>query len=149
MKLIGENRSTRGKSCPSATLSTTNPTWADPGSNPSLRSERPAINRLSHGTAYSTQSVDVKARLQWYSRGTCFKPPHFYHIHWVSMSFRQFCKSLPWHPFFANHYIYTTCNNFPIPSMLCIFRNWNSFVKWTDIKLSHWSSHSVSEKTSL
>jgi hypothetical protein len=27
MKLTGENRSIRGKTCPSATLSTTNPTW--------------------------------------------------------------------------------------------------------------------------
>jgi hypothetical protein len=34
MKLTGENRSTRGKTSPSATLSTTNPTWTDPGSNP-------------------------------------------------------------------------------------------------------------------
>jgi hypothetical protein len=32
MKLTGENRSTRGKTCPSATVSTTNPTWTDPGS---------------------------------------------------------------------------------------------------------------------
>ena len=47
MKLTGENRNTRGKTCPSATLSTTNPTWTDPG----LRGERPATNRLSHGTA--------------------------------------------------------------------------------------------------
>jgi hypothetical protein len=31
MKLTGENRSTRGKSCPTATLFTTNPTWTDPG----------------------------------------------------------------------------------------------------------------------
>jgi hypothetical protein len=46
-----ENRSTRGKkTCPSATLSTTNPTCTDPGSNPGLRGERPATNRLSHGT---------------------------------------------------------------------------------------------------
>jgi hypothetical protein len=51
MKLTGENRDTRGKTCPSATLSTTNPTWTDPGSNPGLRGERPAANRLSHGTA--------------------------------------------------------------------------------------------------
>jgi hypothetical protein len=51
MKLTGENRSTRGKTCPSATLSTTNPTWADPGWNPRLRGGRPAANRLSHGTA--------------------------------------------------------------------------------------------------
>jgi hypothetical protein len=32
-------------------LSTTNPTWTGPGSNPGLRSERPATNRLSHGRA--------------------------------------------------------------------------------------------------
>jgi hypothetical protein len=41
---------TRRKTCPSATLSTTNPTWTDPGSNTGLRSGRPATNRLSHGT---------------------------------------------------------------------------------------------------
>jgi hypothetical protein len=51
MKLTGKNRSTRGKPYPSATLSTTNPTWTDPGSNPSLRGERSVNNRLSHGTA--------------------------------------------------------------------------------------------------
>jgi hypothetical protein len=51
MKLTGENRSTRGKTCPSATLSITNPTWTYPGSNPGLRGERPVTNRLSHGTA--------------------------------------------------------------------------------------------------
>jgi hypothetical protein len=51
MKLTGGNRSTRGKTCPSATLSTTNPTWTNPGSNPGLRGGRPAANRLSHGTA--------------------------------------------------------------------------------------------------
>jgi hypothetical protein len=50
-KYSGENRSTRGKTCPSATLSTTNPTWTDPGSSPGLRGERPATNRLSHDTA--------------------------------------------------------------------------------------------------
>jgi hypothetical protein len=51
MKLTGENRRTRGKTCPSATLSTTNPIWTDPGSNPALRGGRPAANRLNHGTA--------------------------------------------------------------------------------------------------
>jgi hypothetical protein len=51
MKLIGENRSPRRKTCPSAILSTTNPTWTDLGSNPGLRGERPATNHLSHGTA--------------------------------------------------------------------------------------------------
>jgi hypothetical protein len=39
------------KTCLSATLPTTNPTWTDLGSNPGLRGERPATNRLSHCTA--------------------------------------------------------------------------------------------------
>jgi hypothetical protein len=52
MKLTGKNRSTRGKICPSATLSTTNPTWIEPGSNPVLRRERPATNRLNHGATH-------------------------------------------------------------------------------------------------
>jgi hypothetical protein len=52
MKLTGEIRSARAKICPSATLSTTNPTWTDSGSNPGLRGERPATDRLSHGTAH-------------------------------------------------------------------------------------------------
>ena len=40
------NRKYSGKN-----LSTTNPTWTDPGSKPSLHGGRPATNRLSHGTA--------------------------------------------------------------------------------------------------
>ena len=51
MKLKGQNRSTRGKTCPSATLSTIHSARTDPGSNPGLRGERPATNCLSHGTA--------------------------------------------------------------------------------------------------
>jgi hypothetical protein len=39
------------KTCPSATLSTTNPTWPDPGSNPHRRGGKPATNRLSYGVA--------------------------------------------------------------------------------------------------
>jgi hypothetical protein len=39
------------KTCPSATSSTTNPTWPEPGSNPSRRGGRPATNRLSYGAA--------------------------------------------------------------------------------------------------
>ena len=37
MKLTVENRSTLGKTCPSATLSTKNPKWTDPESNPGIR----------------------------------------------------------------------------------------------------------------
>jgi hypothetical protein len=47
-----------GGTCPTATLSTTNPTWTDPGSNPGLRGGRPAANRLSHGTAFECALVD-------------------------------------------------------------------------------------------
>jgi hypothetical protein len=39
------------KTCPSATLSTTNPTWPDPGSNAGRRGGKPATNRLSYGAA--------------------------------------------------------------------------------------------------
>jgi hypothetical protein len=42
-----------GKTCPSATLSTTNPTRTDSGSKPGLQGGRPATNRLSHGTAHN------------------------------------------------------------------------------------------------
>jgi hypothetical protein len=54
MKLTGENRSNRGKTCPSATLSNTNPTETDQGSNPGFRGGRPATNRLNHGRAQSS-----------------------------------------------------------------------------------------------
>jgi hypothetical protein len=39
------------KTCPSATLSTTNSTWPNPGSNPGPLSWKPATNRLSYGAA--------------------------------------------------------------------------------------------------
>jgi hypothetical protein len=50
--MTGENRRTQRKTCRSAILSTTNPTWTEPGANPGIRGERPATNRLSHGTAH-------------------------------------------------------------------------------------------------
>jgi hypothetical protein len=51
MKFTGENRNTRGNTCPNATLSITNPTWTDPVLKPCLRGGRPGANRLSSGTA--------------------------------------------------------------------------------------------------
>jgi hypothetical protein len=42
------------KPAPVPYMSTTNLTWADQVSNPGLRGDRPATNRLSHGTALST-----------------------------------------------------------------------------------------------
>jgi hypothetical protein len=43
------------KTCPSATLSTTNHTWPDLGSNPGRRGGNPASNRLSYGAAYAEE----------------------------------------------------------------------------------------------
>jgi hypothetical protein len=74
MILTGENRSTRGKTCPSATLSTTN-TWTDPGSKPGPRSGRPATNRLSHGTANITV-LHVFVEYFTFSDGFLKKPKH-------------------------------------------------------------------------
>jgi hypothetical protein len=39
------------KTYPGATFSTTNPTWADAGSNPGRRGGKPATNRFSYGAA--------------------------------------------------------------------------------------------------
>jgi hypothetical protein len=39
----------RRKTCPSASFSTINTTWIDPG----LRGDRPATSRLSQGTAFT------------------------------------------------------------------------------------------------
>jgi hypothetical protein len=40
------------KNCPGPTLSTTDPTWPDLGSNPGRRGGKPATNRLSYAKAY-------------------------------------------------------------------------------------------------
>jgi hypothetical protein len=72
--LTGENRRARRKTCPSATLSTTNPTWIDPGAKPGLRVERPATNDLGHGTARrcasflkQTSRLTIYAQVIWTS----------------------------------------------------------------------------------
>jgi hypothetical protein len=58
-----------GKTCPSATLSTTNLTWTDLGSNPGLRGERPATNRLSHGKVKVKFSLEEAMKAHRESRG--------------------------------------------------------------------------------
>jgi hypothetical protein len=59
MILTGENLRIRRKTCPSATLSTTNPTWINQGANPGLRGERPATNDLNHGTASTDNYAEL------------------------------------------------------------------------------------------
>jgi hypothetical protein len=49
-RLVGETE-VLGENLPSASLSTTNPTWLDPGLNPGRRGGKPATNRLSYGAA--------------------------------------------------------------------------------------------------
>jgi hypothetical protein len=48
------------KTCPDATLSTTNPTWPDPGLNPGRRDAKPATNRFSYGAAICKCKVSTK-----------------------------------------------------------------------------------------
>jgi hypothetical protein len=51
------------KNCPSATLSTTNPKWADPDANLSLRSDKPYANGLSYGTVLTSGILSkIKSR---------------------------------------------------------------------------------------
>jgi hypothetical protein len=58
MILTGENQRTRRKTCPSATLSTTNPIWIDQGANPELLGQWPATEppELRHGQRISEDS---------------------------------------------------------------------------------------------
>jgi hypothetical protein len=52
------------KTCPSATLSTTNPTWLDPGLTPGHRGGKPATNRLSYGAASLKPLVSLRLSYQ-------------------------------------------------------------------------------------
>jgi hypothetical protein len=67
-----EHRRTRTETCHSATSSIINLTWASPRTNSGLRGEKPATNRLSHGTDLTrptdSQSVRVVSRPAWGSR---------------------------------------------------------------------------------
>jgi hypothetical protein len=45
------------KTCPIATLSTTNPTWPDPCANTGRRGGKPATNRLSYGAAIDSDAL--------------------------------------------------------------------------------------------
>jgi hypothetical protein len=50
------------KTCPDATLSTTNPTRPDPGLNPARRGGKPATNRFSYGAAVPFTLLNGKLR---------------------------------------------------------------------------------------
>jgi hypothetical protein len=50
------------KTCPNATLFTTNPAWPDPGSNPGRRGGKPATNRLSCGMAQNDTNSEWSSK---------------------------------------------------------------------------------------
>jgi hypothetical protein len=51
------------KTCPSATLSTTNSTWPDPGSNPGRHGGKPATNPLSYGATLHALGLNTTGTL--------------------------------------------------------------------------------------
>jgi hypothetical protein len=51
-----DNISAQRKTCPIATLFSTNPTWTGVGSNAGLRGEEPGTDRVSHNTAEAGSS---------------------------------------------------------------------------------------------
>jgi hypothetical protein len=65
MILTGKNRRTWRKTCPSVTFSATNPTYIYPGTNPGLHGERPATNRLSHGTAMGGNTMKSNSGIMY------------------------------------------------------------------------------------
>jgi hypothetical protein len=64
------------KTCPDPTLSTTNPTWPDPGLNSGRRGGKPASNRFSYGAALlgrNSSGSDLENRE--YGRGNPLRWP--------------------------------------------------------------------------
>jgi hypothetical protein len=61
-RLTGETEVLVKKTLPSVTLSTTNPTWPDPGSNPGRLGGKPATNSLKYGGAYMRVLVDYEGQ---------------------------------------------------------------------------------------
>jgi hypothetical protein len=56
-------------------LSTTNPTWTDPGWNPGRRGGKPATNRLSYGAARKRNKyADLLGWVVWDSWWAHFGP---------------------------------------------------------------------------
>jgi hypothetical protein len=53
------------KTCTSPSLSTTKPTWPNPGSNPGRRGGKPATNRLSYGAVLTLNSTQLLNSLKW------------------------------------------------------------------------------------
>jgi hypothetical protein len=76
------------KTCLNVTLSTTNPTWPGPDSNPGRRGGKPATNRRSYGTVISlvTQTPKKKISRLWWHLKIHHRSHKTYHrtVPWVS-----------------------------------------------------------------
>jgi hypothetical protein len=70
MMLAREDRRTRRRTYPSATLSTTNPAGTDPSTNPGLRYEKTTTNRLSHDTVQMSLASATGCE-DWDGSGSC------------------------------------------------------------------------------
>jgi hypothetical protein len=66
-------------------LSTTNPTWLDPGANPVLRGERPTTNNLNHGTELSEVLTAFFTALMMEAVRTSDTSVSFYETAWNSI----------------------------------------------------------------
>jgi hypothetical protein len=72
MVLTGQTRWSWTHACPSATISTINPTWTDPGANPGLRSEKSATKPWG-----MARPSDVRTALLSPEDGGC---KHFWNV---------------------------------------------------------------------
>jgi hypothetical protein len=64
-------------------LTTTNPTWPDPGSNPGRRGGKPATNRLSYGAAHDGGKYISNIFTLTY-------PPYIFHVTWMNQKWLHF-----------------------------------------------------------
>jgi hypothetical protein len=71
------------KTCPSVTLSTTDPTWPDPCANPGRRGGKPATNRLSYGAAIIHHWQNSPSWAIVYLRRFCQICPFPIYVSWI------------------------------------------------------------------
>jgi hypothetical protein len=84
------------KTCPSATIPTTNPTSTDPGANPGLRGKRPT-NQVSHDTALPymyLRTYNLFSGVGFHIRSTITVLPSIqYNLRWVLILFSNYAKA--------------------------------------------------------